>query len=1030
MFSPTPSDLDLIGCLLMFKTNGYESRESVKCFFIDRNQKRWSREYGFRDYFYVEGSDFLQYIEKHALGRHVEFENTKLIDLHVMGGRENEIECFKVYYPKCVSKSQFLKNIMQKFTCFEYDVPLSKKIPIEFNMHVGCWYKFKKDFPERMDCSDPHPELKYMVFDLEVSKKPHCFPIVDEDPIMSIAMMTNHKGIIFVNSEFFGDIYENSFTYKNSKFMQYDRKFEIKECSDEGYLLKNFINELTIEQPEMWITYNGELFDFPYILKRCEILKLEFNFGFKEYKKRYTSYQRIHLDVFAWVKRDSYLPEGQRSLKKTCELKLGFKPEEVDPEQMMIEAKKNPMTMISYNISDVVSTKILSDKFVEPYMFALGKVSNLNIDDLLRKGSGGICDVSILENYHKKNIKIDSMPTRNVTHVIDDKVCKSSTYIGGYVESTTNGIHFHKHKEKMPVSTNCFEELRKNIKDILMYNLDVENIRLAHVTNLKQTILSLQTKLLDYEKFIMNNEGNKDEFAVYHFDVNAMYPNIILHYKLQPHAIRYQPCCDYCLELQWTEKLECWNMSVDEYERIRSKHWNLSETPDKNKAAINELVTKYLKQQKRSSIQHLEIPRKVWVCQQAMSAFLENVSNFKKMRYEYKDLLKKEAKTSKNRDRMQYLDNIQLAYKCVLNSFYGWLKMPGNRHGRESEITAALICECARNIIKKSDEWLDEICNRINTDTDGTYRKVPKHFPMDICLEMIDGNKISLNFINCILNYKVKQEFVNDKYIDETGNRVNKCFIIFEADGPYKMSFLPSNDKGENVKKKYVVYGFNNSIAFIKGCEIVRSGEFEFVKRFQKKFFDFLATADYATLKEFYDEIFKNVVLEFDTFFETKARGFSDEYVLNFLKIEKKPSKPMDEYSNIMPVNFAIKKMAELMNDDRLCYNKPKCGFVVLKYPEDVKQITKRVVPIVLFEREANVISEFIKKWTNKNYTNLQDFLDWKYYQQKWADCRNRLYTSPRLFQCGDVNSLNKRKRGGKQGSIKKYLKIESSLLL
>ncbi|KAF2353796.1 hypothetical protein FHG87_015449, partial [Trinorchestia longiramus] len=41
-----------------------------------------------------------------------------------------------------------------------------------------------------------------------------------------------------------------------------------------------------------------------------------------------------HMDAFAWVKRDSYLPVGCRGLKRVAQVKLGYFPDELDPELM------------------------------------------------------------------------------------------------------------------------------------------------------------------------------------------------------------------------------------------------------------------------------------------------------------------------------------------------------------------------------------------------------------------------------------------------------------------------------------------------------------------------------------------------------------------------------------------------------------------------------------------------------------------------------------------------------------------------
>ncbi|KAL8481806.1 hypothetical protein ACS0TY_028086 [Phlomoides rotata] len=49
-----------------------------------------------------------------------------------------------------------------------------------------------------------------------------------------------------------------------------------------------------------------------------------------------------HLDYFAWVKRDSYLPHESQGLKAVTKAKLGYDPVEVNPEDMVKFAKERP----------------------------------------------------------------------------------------------------------------------------------------------------------------------------------------------------------------------------------------------------------------------------------------------------------------------------------------------------------------------------------------------------------------------------------------------------------------------------------------------------------------------------------------------------------------------------------------------------------------------------------------------------------------------------------------------------------------
>jgi DNA polymerase epsilon subunit 1 len=52
-----------------------------------------------------------------------------------------------------------------------------------------------------------------------------------------------------------------------------------------------------------------------------------------------------HLDCFAWVKRDSYLPQGSHGLKAVTKAKLGYDPLEVNPEDMVRFAMEKPQVL-------------------------------------------------------------------------------------------------------------------------------------------------------------------------------------------------------------------------------------------------------------------------------------------------------------------------------------------------------------------------------------------------------------------------------------------------------------------------------------------------------------------------------------------------------------------------------------------------------------------------------------------------------------------------------------------------------------
>jgi DNA polymerase epsilon subunit 1 len=72
--------------------------------------------------------------------------------------------------------------------------------------------------------------------------------------------------------------------------------------------------------------------------------------------------------------------------------KLGYDPVEVDPEEMVPLAQTRPQAMASYSVSDAVATYYLYMTYIHPFIFSLATIIPMPPDDVLRKGSGTLCE--------------------------------------------------------------------------------------------------------------------------------------------------------------------------------------------------------------------------------------------------------------------------------------------------------------------------------------------------------------------------------------------------------------------------------------------------------------------------------------------------------------------------------------------------------------------------------------------------------------------------------------------------------------
>ena len=71
-------------------------------------------------------------------------------------------------------------------------------------------------------------------------------------------------------------------------------------------------------RPGVYVTYNGDFFDWPFVEARAAKHGLDMaeRIGFsKGDKPECLAKAAVHMDCMHWVNRDSYLPQGSRGLK-------------------------------------------------------------------------------------------------------------------------------------------------------------------------------------------------------------------------------------------------------------------------------------------------------------------------------------------------------------------------------------------------------------------------------------------------------------------------------------------------------------------------------------------------------------------------------------------------------------------------------------------------------------------------------------------------------------------------------------------
>jgi len=220
----------------------------------------------------------------------------------------------------------------------EFDVPYHVRVAIDKDIRIGRWYNVNAKhgvislslIEDRLKRAEP----VVMAYDIETTKLPLKFPDAVIDQIMMISYMIEGQGFLITNREIVSQDIED---FEYTPRPEYEGLFIIFNEPDEKAVIERFFEHIKEAKPTVMVTYNGDFFDWPFVEARASLLGIDMyqEIGFKKNSEDvYQSSYCAHMDAFSWVKRDSYLPQGSQGLKAVTTVKLGYDPDELDPELM------------------------------------------------------------------------------------------------------------------------------------------------------------------------------------------------------------------------------------------------------------------------------------------------------------------------------------------------------------------------------------------------------------------------------------------------------------------------------------------------------------------------------------------------------------------------------------------------------------------------------------------------------------------------------------------------------------------------
>lgn len=123
-------------------------------------------------------------------------------------------------------------------------------------------------------------------------------------------------------------------------------------------------------------------------------------------------------------------------------------------------------------------------------------------------------------------------------HLLDQE-----TYVGGHVEALESGVFRADIPYRFKIVPSAVDELINGVRHALTHAIQVEEkVPLEMVTNFEEVVEEITIKLNDLKSQPLRLENP----VIYHLDVGAMYPNIILTNRLQPSAMVDETICAAC----------------------------------------------------------------------------------------------------------------------------------------------------------------------------------------------------------------------------------------------------------------------------------------------------------------------------------------------------------------------------------------------------------------------------------------------------------------------------------------------------
>lgn len=252
-------------------------------------------------------------------------------------------------------------------------------------------------------------------------------PQPEKDEIISIALSTNAGEKVFIQHK-----YTNDYTVA---------------CADEKKMLESFLSFAALSDMDILYTYNGDRFDFPFILERGKKFGVNTDFGFghpvlvgkgTETAARINGTQ--HVDVYQLARlltRFQFFKSPRLDLESVMRAVFNEGEKTLNHKEIWEtwKTKKGIDKLVKYNLTDAQYTKRLGDEFL-PLLLELARLVRLPLFEVNRASASQLVETTLMHESVARNVLFPNPPT-------DEQVegRTQNPIEGGYVKEPVAGLH-------------------------------------------------------------------------------------------------------------------------------------------------------------------------------------------------------------------------------------------------------------------------------------------------------------------------------------------------------------------------------------------------------------------------------------------------------------------------------------------------------------------------------------------------------------------------------------------------------------